>query len=190
MLFNAALVLCALGSASLVTAACGEKADRVCFGKDGGQAQDVDMEDIEYAAATLRSQGTLPNGTAAFWTSKICSPSNAAETSLTMPKVPRDVDCAEWMLPVPSGGTVLALAKHINPRVTSSVLFADIANAIDGGEFATTAQKQASLLGCGRGGGMFGVKANTTHPAYNTAAYKESKASPDGILIKVVRAPV
>lgn len=37
---------------------------------------------------------------------------------------------------------------------------------------------------------MFGVKANTTHPAYNTAAYKESKASPDGILIKVVRAPV
>ncbi|KAK0751311.1 hypothetical protein B0T18DRAFT_443832 [Schizothecium vesticola] len=156
MLFNAALVLCALGSASLVTAACGEKADRVCFGKDGGQAQD----------------GTLPNGTAAFWT------------------MPRDVDCAEWMLPVPSGGTVLALAKHINPRVTSSVLFADIANAIDGGEFATTAQKQASLLGCGRGGGMFGVKANTTHPAYNTAAYKEGKASPDGILIKIVRAPV
>lgn len=38
MLFNAALVLCTLGSTSLVTAACGEKADRVYFGKDGGQA--------------------------------------------------------------------------------------------------------------------------------------------------------
>lgn len=83
MLFNAALALCALASVGLVAAtpfdtaaiaACGEKADRVCFGKDGGEAQDVELEDIEYAATALRSQGTLPNGTAAFWTSKICTP--------------------------------------------------------------------------------------------------------------------
>lgn len=104
--------------------------------------------------------------------------------------MPRDIDCAEWMLPVPSGGTVLALAKHINPRVTSSVLYDDIANTIDGGEFATAAQREASLLGCARAGGMLGVRANTSHPAYNTAAYKDSKASPEGILIKIVRAPI
>jgi hypothetical protein len=199
MLFNAALALCALGSASLVAttpaaiSACGEKADRVCFGKDGGEAQDVELEDIEYAAIALRSQSTLPNGTTAFWTSKMCTSLerdlNYSEL-LTILQVPRDFDCAEWMLPAPSGGTLIALAKHVNPRVASSVLFDDIANTIDGGEFATAAQKQAKLLGCARGGGMLGVKVNTSNPAHNTATYKDSKASHGRILINIVRTPI
>ncbi|SPO07081.1 uncharacterized protein DNG_09775 [Cephalotrichum gorgonifer] len=31
-------------------------------------------------------------------------------------------NCEEWTIDVPGAGTVLTLAKHINPRVNSSVL--------------------------------------------------------------------
>ncbi|KAK3370650.1 hypothetical protein B0H63DRAFT_454804 [Podospora didyma] len=181
MLSNTLLALCALASASMAAAtpvapeaiaACGETAAKVCFGTNGGTAQNVDPEDVAFAAASLRYIGQSNTGDAAFW------------------NMPKSIDCEEWMLPVSNGGTVLALAKHINQRVNSSILFEDLANAIDGGEDASAAAIKGSLLGCGAAGGMVGVKANTANPLYNTAAYKASGAKPDGILIKIVRAPV
>jgi hypothetical protein len=99
-----------------------------------------------------------------------------------------DFDCEEWSLL--DEGTVLMLAKHNEPRVDSKVLWEDIANAIDGGEGATDAQKQKSLLGgCGTYGGQLGVKVNTTNPAYATDDFKSGNVTNKGILIKIVRKP-
>lgn len=176
-------------------AACGETAARVCFGVDGGTSQDIEIEDIEYAASALRSIGQSNDGSDALWSSML-PPYSRSHNHCTNPEmtyscaVPSGVDCEEWQLPVSFGGTVMSLAKHINPRINSSVLYTDIADAIDGGEDATEEQKQASLLGCGKNGGMFGVVTDATNPAYNTQEYKDSKAQPSGILIKLVRAPI
>lgn len=94
-------------------------------------------------------------------------------------------------MPLAFGETVMTLAKHINPRYNSSVLFADIADTIDGGADATEAQRAASLLGqCGGGGGMAGVKFDKANPAYNTDAYKRSRATPDHVLVKIVHSPL
>lgn len=84
----------------------------------------------------------------------------------------------------------MSLTKHINPRFASSVSYADLANTIDGGEFATPADVQGSLLGCGEHGGMVGVKVNTSEPVYSTPEYKASGARSSGVLVKIVRAPV
>ncbi|OAQ77783.1 hypothetical protein VFPBJ_08255 [Purpureocillium lilacinum] len=151
--------------------ACGEGADKVCYGVSGGEPQQLDPEDIQYVADYLRYIGEQNTGAAKFW------------------NMPKAVDCAEWSLPVPNAGTVLALAKHINARVSSSILYADLATTIDGGEGATDAQKKAALLGCGANGGQLGVKANTTNPLYSTDEYKKSGAKPEGIIIKLVKAP-
>jgi len=102
--------------------------------------------------------------------------------------MPSGFDCAEWTVDIPGAGTVLLLAKHINPRITSSVLYADMADTIDGGVDGTEEAKKASLMGCGTGGGMLGVKADAKNPAYNTDEYKATKAKPEGIILKVVKA--
>jgi hypothetical protein len=100
-------------------------------------------------------------------------------------------DYQEWTLPVTGAGTVLALAKHITPRVNSSVLYSDIADAIDSGEGASEGKRAASLLGCGANGGMVGVtNADPKNPEYATEKYLAGKYKPSGILIKLVRAPV
>ena len=157
--------------APLALAACGEKANRVCFGVDGGTSQDIDPSDLQYAADFLRYM--IQDDPGALW---------------TMPG--GGFDCDEWMLPVEGAGTVLALAKHISPRINSSVLYTDIAATIDGGgEQASDQDRKESLLGaCGMHGGMVGVKANMSNPAYNSAEYKNSKAKPEGIIIKIVKA--
>lgn len=105
--------------------------------------------------------------------------------------MPPSSDCEEWQLPLAFGETVMTLAKHINPRYNSSVLFSDIADTIDGGEDATDAQRAASLLGrCGAQGGMAGVKFDAKNPAYNTDAYIKSRATPNHVLIKIVHSPL
>jgi hypothetical protein len=162
----------ALGASlsTLTRRSCGETADRVCFGTNGGTAQDIAVDDIQYAANYLRF--LADNNANPLWT------------------MPPEVDCSEWSLPVADAGTVLVLAKHIRPRTNSSVTYYDLARTIDGGANATPAQLAASLLGsCGAEGGMMGVTINATDPAYYTAAYLASGAKPQDLIVKLVRAP-
>lgn len=151
---------------------CGEKADRVCFGVEGGTSQGINVDDLQYVADFLRY--LTSDDPAALW---------------TMPG--GGFDCDEWTLPIEGAGTVLALAKHINPRINSSVLYTDIAATIDGGgENASDQAKKESLLGaCGTHGGMVAVKVNASDPAYQSAEYKKVMAKPEGIIIKIVKAP-
>ena len=104
-------------------------------------------------------------------------------------QMPTAATCQEWSLTLPEGATILILAKHIAPFVKSAVLYADIANTIDGGDGATDAQRQAALLGCAQNGGQMGVAVNTSNPAYTSAEFKDSKARADGIVIKIVKKP-
>ena len=161
----------ALG-ASLTKRACGETTTRVCFGgSSGGTAQNIDIDDISYAAAYLRYLADT-NGANPLWT------------------MPPEFDCSEWGLPIADAGTVLVLAKHIKPRTNSSVSYYDLARTIDGGADATPAQLAGSLLGaCGAAGGMMGVTVNADDPAYKTPGYVASKAKPQDIIIKLVKAP-
>ncbi|KAM0739291.1 hypothetical protein ACQRIT_007028 [Beauveria bassiana] len=150
-----AVVSLASASAIFPRAACGEGAQKICYG---------------YVAQYLRYLNDQNSGKDKFWT------------------MPKAIDCAEWSLPVPNAGTVLALAKHINNRELSSILYEDLATAIDGGKNAPDKGKN-ELLGCGKNGGQMGVTANTSNPLYNTAEYKSSGAKPNGIIIKLVKAP-
>jgi hypothetical protein len=172
--FQALVVVClGLAAASPLREekrACGETAALVCYGTNGGQSQNLDPEDIEYTAAYLRYLAQTSNNP--LWT------------------MPPGFDCEEWGLPIFGAGTVLGLAKHINPRTNSSVTYTDIAATIDGGEGATAAQKAASLLGaCGKNGGQVKVTVNPNDPAYKTPAYIASGAKPQDIIIKLVRDP-
>lgn len=174
------IVLSALTVATLVTAspllearaACGETATRVCYNTGGGTPQNITLDDINYAAYYLRYLGTQNAGKAEeFWT------------------MPAAIDCAEWTMPLPPGGTVLALAKHINPRIKSAVSFLDMANTIDGGENASDAAKKAALLGCDTNGGQMGVIVDTNNARYSSDVYKALNAKPQGIIIKLVKDP-
>lgn len=170
------VALPALASASgLLTprATCGETAARVCFGKDGGESQGVALDDVQYAADYLRYLSDSNSGLDKMW------------------RMPAAVgDCAEWEIPIDFPGSVLVLAKHIVPRYATSVLFEDIATAIDGGIDASEDAKTKSLLGaCGTGGGMVGVKPNNNNAEYKSKAFVDSKAKNTGLLIKVVKNP-
>jgi hypothetical protein len=158
--------------ASLQRRSCGETSTRVCFGgSSGGTAQNIDVDDISYAASYLRYLADT-NGANPLWT------------------MPPEFDCSEWGLPIADAGTVLVLAKHIKPRTNSSLSYYDIAATIDGGVNATPGQLANSLLGaCGSAGGMMGVTVNPNDPAYKTPEYLGSKAKPQDLIIKIVRAP-
>lgn len=174
MLFHQFNVVLAtgLGAASALTrhAVCTEGPKLICYGDNdsavagagAGGSQDLDPEHVRYVAAYLRWLGEANDGAAKFWT------------------MAQADDCAEWTLPVPDGGTVLALAKHTSPWLTSSVLYEDMATAIDGGK---------GLLRCGKQGGQVGVAPNLKNPMYDTEEYKKSGAKPEGILLKLVKAP-
>ncbi|TGJ81709.1 hypothetical protein E0Z10_g7045 [Xylaria hypoxylon] len=150
--------------------ACGETADLICYGTNGGTPQNINPDDIAWAAQYLRNIAQVNNGTdGTFW------------------NMPPANDCEEWQLPLAFGETVLSLAKHINPRINSSVLFEDTANTIDGGANPTAESFANSLLGaCGTDGGMIGVYVNASNPAYLTPRYVSSRATPGGVIIKIV----
>ncbi|KAM3470242.1 hypothetical protein MY8738_009822 [Beauveria namnaoensis] len=172
MLFyhSIAVLTTSLGAASALTrhAVCSEGPKLICYGEndntvaEAGGSQGLNPEHVRYVAAYLRWLGEANEGAAKFWT------------------MARADDCAEWTLPVPNGGTVLALAKHTSPWLTSSVLYEDMATAIDGDK---------GLLRCGKQGGQVGVVANLKNPMYNTEEYKKSGAKPEGMLLKLVKAP-
>ncbi|KAI1123311.1 hypothetical protein F5Y10DRAFT_252118 [Nemania abortiva] len=88
---------------------------------------------------------------------------------------------SEWTLPLFGAGTVLALAKHINPRSNSGVSYRDLANTID--------SEQGLIAGCGADGGQLGVIVNAEDPAYLTPEYLASGRKPADIIIKLVRDP-
>ncbi|KAM3512579.1 hypothetical protein MY11210_003754 [Beauveria gryllotalpidicola] len=168
MLFHQFIAVLAtgLGAASALTrrhAVCSESPKLICYGDGGGGSQDLDPEHVRYVAGYLRWLGSANDGAAKFWT------------------MTRADDCAEWTLPVPNGGTVLALAKHTSPWLTSSVLYEDLATAVGGGG--------KGLLSCGKQGGQVGVAPNLTNPMYDTEEYRKSGAKPEGILVKLVKAP-
>ncbi|KFY16329.1 hypothetical protein V492_01415 [Pseudogymnoascus sp. VKM F-4246] len=142
-----------------------------CYTEPDGVPQDVSVADITYVAAYLRAYGAQTKAGRQF--------------TQTVDNAP---DCAEWTLY--QHGTVLALGKHIDSAVNSSVLFADIANTIDGGANATPEQQLEAIIGCATNGGSFGVVYNATNPQYNTAAYLANNYTPEGIVIKIVTAPV
>lgn len=95
-------------------------------------------------------------------------------------------ECAEWTLY--EAGTVLVLAKHIDPKIKTAVLFEHIANTIDGGESGPPASSTDYVLSCETNGGSLGVKVDTTRPKYSTAKYLASGAKISSISIKIVRA--
>ncbi|KAJ6782789.1 hypothetical protein PWT90_04146 [Aphanocladium album] len=172
IVFRGLLVSAAVAASVLEPRApCGETAAKVCYGVDGGTSQNLDPDDIAYVATYLRFLGTNNTGADKFWT------------------MPPSIDCQEWTLPVPNAATVLALAKHINPRINSSILYTDLANTIDGGEHASPADKAKFLSDCGKNGGMVGVIVDANAPEYKTPEYVASKAKHEGIIIKLVRDP-
>lgn len=156
---------------ALARRSCGETAALVCYGTDGGMAQELDVDDIAYAAAYLRYLADSDGGDP-LWT------------------MPPEFDCSEWTLPLFGAATVMALAKHINPRTNSSVTYYDLARTIDGGTDPTDDELAASLLGsCGAGGGEVAVTVDATDPAYLTDEYVASGAKPQDIIVKLVRDP-
>ncbi|KAI0537759.1 hypothetical protein GGR58DRAFT_326497 [Xylaria digitata] len=140
----------------------------LCYNEPDGVPQNVSVADVQYVAQYLRAYGAQTQAGRQF-TMK------AADTP----------NCDEWTLY--QRGTVLALGKHLDPTVDSSVLFADIANTIDGGASATPEQQLNALIGCATSGGSFGVVYNASNPQYNTAAYLANGYTPAGILIKIVK---
>jgi len=144
-----------------------ETAALQCYTAPENIPQQVNLTDIAFVAAYLRSYGKqLKAGR--FLTMLTTDGSN----------------CPEWSLY--SHGSALVTAKHINSVVNSSVLFADIADTIDGGVSARVDQQSTALIGCGSDGGAQGVAYNATDPSYNTTTYLASGYIPSGILIKVV----
>ncbi|KAH6711709.1 hypothetical protein BKA61DRAFT_634129 [Leptodontidium sp. MPI-SDFR-AT-0119] len=154
-----------------VTAQLCESPTKLCYNAPGSTPQDVDIEDIQFVASYLRSYGAQTRAGRQFVMTAATAP-DCAEY------------CAEWSLY--SHGTVLATARHINSTANSSVLFADIANTIDGGVGATDAQKADALIGCGTDGGSLGVVYNASNAQYNTAAYLANGYTPSGLIVKIV----
>ncbi|KEY63860.1 hypothetical protein S7711_11525 [Stachybotrys chartarum IBT 7711] len=143
-----------------------EPTDQFCYNPPNGTPQDVEVEDVQFVADYLRAYG--------------------AQTRLgrlfNMPAADAP-DCGEWSLY--SHGTAMAVAKHLDDDINSSVLFADIARTIDGGANATPEQRQEAIIGCLTAGGSLGVQVNASAPAYSAASYPDGYVT-DGVLIKIV----
>ncbi|KAH7350435.1 hypothetical protein BKA66DRAFT_503964 [Pyrenochaeta sp. MPI-SDFR-AT-0127] len=158
--------------ARLQARSCGETATLVCYGgTNGGTSQNIDTADIEYAGAYLRHLADTAGNP--LWT------------------MPPETDCSEWSLPIFDAGTVLALVKHITPRSNSSITYYDIARTIDGLERdgSTKSSNPSLLSACATNGGQLGIVPDTTNEAYTSASYKASKATPSGLIVKLVRDP-
>ncbi|KAK0750811.1 hypothetical protein B0T18DRAFT_455888 [Schizothecium vesticola] len=147
---------------------CGEGIRHICHGAPDGTPQNVNPDDIAYLAASMRNDAHQNvNGNSFF----------------TMPPNIK-FQCEEWA--IAHEGTVLVLVKHTSARLNSTVLSEDIANTLDRGENATDEQVKKSILGCGKSGGQVGVLYDKDNKAYNTDEFKNSKATPSGLVIKVV----
>ncbi|CZT12304.1 hypothetical protein WAI453_001701 [Rhynchosporium graminicola] len=167
MHFSSSLALTAALLASNVGAQFCDSAIKLCYDPPYELPQNVTVEDVQAVATYLRNYGLETK--------------EGRQYTMTAEAAPA---CAEWTLY--NSGTVIALAQHINTTADSSVLYADIANTIDGGASPTQEQREASLMGCRTSGGAVGVKYDAANPAYHTAAYLAKGYTPGGISIKIV----
>ena len=83
-------------------------------------------------------------------------------------------------------GTVRVVAKHTSSTNTTSVLFEDFANAIDGGESPTTESLAKSVISCDWKGGQISVSASATRPEYHTQEFLASGASTEGMVVMII----
>lgn len=147
-----------------------ETSAKLCYTAPDNIPQDVLVEDVQFIASYLRSYGAQIRTGRLFNMAAADAP-----------------NCGEWLLY--AHGTAQAFAKHIDNTVNSSVLFADIANTIDGGANANSTQQAAALISCGTDGGSLGVIVNKSHPTYSGSTYPAGYVT-DGILIKIVASGV
>ncbi|KAI0181025.1 hypothetical protein GGR52DRAFT_577683 [Hypoxylon sp. FL1284] len=143
-----------------------ETSDLLCYTAPDNTPQDVAVDDVSYIAAYLRAYGAQTKAGRLYTMEAADAP-----------------DCGEWA--IYSHGTAQAIAKHLNNTVDTSVLFADIANTIDGGAGAGEPEQAAALIGCGSDGGSLGVVYNASNPAYSASTYPAGH-TPDGVLVKIV----
>jgi hypothetical protein len=171
MKFFSSTVVGAMVLASQASAFCfaPEPVKRICYNEAGATPQNISLKEIAYVAGYLRFYGSQA-GNPQFY---------------TMP-LPEADNCAEWQ--VTTKGSTWVMAKLVGDDA-ASVTFDDIANTIDGGAKATTAQKAAALYGCDINGGQVGVKVNTTDPRYQQEQFKNGTYTNQGIIIKLVRNP-
>ncbi|CAH0056957.1 unnamed protein product [Clonostachys solani] len=144
----------------------GEPTSLFCYNPPNGTPQDVEVDDVAFVAAYLRAYGAETRLGRLF--------------SMAAADAP---DCGEWSLY--SRGTAMAVAKHVDNTVNTSVLFADIARTIDGGANATPEQKAGAIIGCLTSGGSLGVQVNTSAPAYTASSYPAGYVT-SGIVVKIV----
>jgi hypothetical protein len=95
--------------------------------------------------------------------------------------------CGEWA--IYRFQTVLIAAKLMQRNKSAVVWYGDIADAIDGGELATPAQKAAAIASCGQDGGSREVKATLDHAAYGPYKFDFDNGNKiyTDIVIKVVQ---
>lgn len=135
-----------------------ETPNLLCYNPPSGVPQNVALADVAYIAAYLRSYGSQTKAGRLFNMAAADAP-----------------DCGEWTLY--ARNSAIAIAKHIDNTVNSSVLFADIATTIDGGAKATPEQQAAALIGCGTSGGSLGVLVNASNPVYTASTYPTGRVS-------------
>lgn len=144
----------------------GETTDLRCYTAPDNTPQDVAVADVAYIASYLRAYGAQSKAGRLYTMAAADAP-----------------DCGEWT--IYAHGTAQAIAKHVDNSVDTSVLFADLANTIDGGAGADATQQAAALVGCGSDGGSLGVVYNASNPAYLASTYPAGY-TPAGILVKIV----
>ncbi|KAK3368300.1 hypothetical protein B0H63DRAFT_534468 [Podospora didyma] len=165
------------GDLTIQTCFKGETSSLLCYRGTNGTSQDVTPADVAYIANYLRRYGRENPKKPNFLTMK------GADTA----------DCGEWSLYTRKSAK--AVAKHLDPKIDSSVLFEDIANTIDGGvktpgNATIPITHHASVADCLSDGGSLGVVVNATHPAYLTPEYLAPGFTTKGILIKIVASGV
>ncbi|KJZ77539.1 hypothetical protein HIM_03263 [Hirsutella minnesotensis 3608] len=158
----------------------GEEQGLHCYNGKDDIPQNVLVEDVAAVAKALRDYGREIDG--------------GRLLTMTIENAP---GCAEWE--IFRYRSVLALAKHVDPKANSSVLYEDIARTIDGGP-STSANDddvdvdkkkkkkkgKKGIISCSTSGGAQGVLVNKAASAYHTNEYKKLGFTPNGILIKIV----
>ncbi|KAK4221943.1 hypothetical protein QBC38DRAFT_376165 [Podospora fimiseda] len=157
------LSLTSASSSLLPRQSCGKGTQKICYGQPTGTPQNIEPSDLEYLAAVIRYDARKNGPQNPGW--------------FNMPPNP-NFQCEEWT--IASEGTVMILVKHTSARLNTTVLAEDIAKTLDDAE--------GGILGCGENGGQRGVIYDKGDQRYNDERYKSWKSTPEGLVIKVVRA--